>query len=223
MGKFIAIDGLDGSGKGTVAGMLKEYLEEHGVNVYRISFPMYDNKSSALVKMYLDGEMGQHPDDTNAYAASSLFALDRYVSFVTDWKSFYSEPDSVLIADRYTSANAVHQLSKLPRDEWNSFLSWLFDFEYQKLGIPAPDITIFLEMKPDIAMRMIAKRAGETGRASDIHEKDPEFLARSYEAALFASEKLGWIRIPSYTGNEPRALREVFNDLLSACGLNFDI
>ena len=119
----------------------------------------------------------------------------------------------MLISDRYTTANAVHQLTKLDKGEWDPFLDWLFDFEYVKLGLPAPDHVFYIEMPPAICRRMIAKRAAETGRFIDIHEKDATHLERAYEAALYASKKLGWTRIPSFIGNEPRPLDEVFEEL----------
>lgn len=215
MGKLIAIDGLDGSGKGTMTGRLYEYLQNKGIKVRKISFPMYENKSSFGVKMYLDGELGQRPDDTNGYAASTLFAVDRYLSYRTDWGKFVDEEGTVTIADRYTSANAVHQLSKLPKEEWDNFLPWLFDFEHGKLGLPLPDVTVYLEMPPAISRELIRRRSEETGRKVDIHEKDSEYLDRCYEAALYAADKLGWKIIPSFEGSEPRDLDLIFADLLA--------
>ena len=215
MGKLIAIDGLDGSGKGTMSERLYQYLSKKGIKVRKISFPMYENKSSFGVKMYLAGELGESPDDTNGYAASTLFAVDRYLSYRTDWGAFVQEEGTVTIADRYTSANAVHQLSKLPREEWDSFLPWLFDFEHGKLGLPLPDLTVYLEMPPRISQKLIQKRAEQTGRTIDIHEKDTEYLDRCYKAALYAADKLGWKVIPSFEGETPRDLDLVFADLVA--------
>ena len=215
MGKLIAIDGLDGSGKGTMSERLYQYLLKKGKKVRKISFPMYENKSCFGVKMYLDGELGQRPDDTNGYAASTLFAVDRYLSYRTDWGKFVGQEDTVTIADRYTSANAVHQLSKLPRQDWEHFLPWLFDFEHNKLGLPVPDVTVYLEMPPVISRSLIQKRAAETGRKVDIHEKDSEYMDRCYEAALYAADKLGWQVVPSFEGEGPRDLDLVFADLLA--------
>ena len=215
MGKLIAIDGLDGSGKGTMSERLYQYLSKKGIKVRKISFPMYENKSSLGVKMYLAGELGESPDDTNGYAASTLFAVDRYLSYRTDWGAFVQEEGTVTIADRYTSANAVHQLSKLPREEWDSFLPWLFDFEHGKLGLPLPDLTVYLEMPPRISQKLIQKRAEQTGRTIDIHEKDTEYLDRCYKAALYAADKLGWKVIPSFEGETPRDLDLVFADLVA--------
>ena len=219
MSKFLVIDGLDGSGKGSVTRMLRAYLTQKGVENDLISFPMYENESSALVKLYLSGALGMRPEDNNAYAASMLFAADRYVSFMNNWRALYEKKDSVLIADRYASANAVHQLTKLPKESWDGFLDWLFDFEFGKLGLPAPDHTVYIEMPPDLCRQMIAKRAKETGRFVDIHEKDASHLDKAYRSALYASKKLGWTRIKSFSGDSPRALDEVLEELLIKTGL----
>ncbi len=195
MGKFIVIDGLDGSGKETQTKLLAEKLESMGKRVRVLSYPRYDSEGSALVRLYLGGGLGSSADDTNAYAASAFFAADRYVSYRTEWQKDYTDTDTVFIANRYTTANAVHQMAKLPRDEWDSFLLWLWDFEYEKLGIPAPDKIIYLEMHPDVSIKLIRSRSAETGRKMDIHETSSDFLYRSYDAALYAASKLGWSSI----------------------------
>ncbi len=213
MGKFIVIDGLDGSGKETQSKILKERLENAGVKVRMISFPMYESESSRLVRMYLGGELGAHPEDTNAYAASSFFAADRYVSYRTDWKKDIDDPDTVVIANRFTTANAVHQLSKMPREKWDEFLSWLWDYEYEKLGVPRPDLVLYLEMTPEISMALVKSRSSETGRVMDIHELDPDHLANSYEAAVYSSDKLGWERIRCYGNGKPLTI-EAISDMI---------
>ncbi|MBE6673064.1 MAG: thymidylate kinase [Ruminococcaceae bacterium] len=215
MGKLIAIDGLDGSGKGTMTQRLYKHLLENKVDVRKISFPMYENKSSYGVKMYLGGELGGNPDDTNGYAASALFAMDRYLSYRTDWGAFVAKEGTVTIADRYTSANAVHQLSKLPREQWDEFLAWLYDYEHVKLGLPVADLTVYLEMPPAISKELIRRRSEQTGRKIDIHEKNAEYMDRCYEAALYAAGKLGWRVIPCFEGDEPRDLDLIFADLLA--------
>ena len=145
MGKLFVIEGLDGSGKGTITKMLTEYLTKQGVRVRGISFPMYGTKGAALVEMYLGGELGDKSEDTNCYASSSFFAMDRYISYKTDWGKFLEEEDTVVIADRYTTANAVHQLQKLPRENWDEFLYWLFDYEYKLMKLPVPNKVVFLQ------------------------------------------------------------------------------
>ncbi|MBQ8236324.1 MAG: deoxynucleoside kinase [Clostridia bacterium] len=214
MSKLLVIDGLDGSGKGSITRMLRDYLTEKGVDNDLISFPMYDLESSSLVKLYLSGALGSDPADTGSYAASTLFAADRYVSYRTHWHTLYEKEGSVLIADRYTTANAVHQLTKLPEEQWDDFLDWLFDFEYGKLGLPTPDHVFYLEMPPHLCRKMIAKRAGETGRTVDIHEKDSDHLDKAYKAALYAGEKLGWTRLKSFEGEDVRPLEDILKELL---------
>lgn len=209
MGKFIVIDGLDGSGKGTQSEILKTRLERAGKKVKLLSFPKYESKSSTLVKMYLGGELGSNPSDTNAYAASMFFAADRYVSYRTEWKADIEDPDTVVIANRFTTANAVHQLSKMPREKWDDFLSWLWDLEYGKLEIPHPDLVIYLEMTPEISMALVEHRSEETGAVKDIHELDKSHLVNSYAAAMYSSEKLGWQRIRCYEGDKPLSIETI--------------
>ena len=192
MGKFIVIEGLDGSGKTTQGKLLAERLRGEGKRVRELSFPCYGEKSCGLVEMYLSGELGESPDDTNGYAASMLYAADRYVSYVTDWKKDADDPETVVLATRYTTANAYHQLSKLPREDWESFLSWLYDFEFGKIGLPAPDTVVLLSMSQEISSGNVKDRSKATGQKMDIHEKDKGYLLRCSEAAHFAAEKGGW-------------------------------
>ena len=156
-GKLIVLEGLDGSGKATQAKLLEAHLKEQGFSVREITFPNYESDSSALVKMYLAGQFGQHPDDVNAYAASSFYAVDRYASYKTSWGSYY-EQGGVIIADRYTTSNAVHQCSKLPPEEWEQFLHWLFDYEFHLLGLPAPDCVIYLQVDPAVSQKLMTQR-----------------------------------------------------------------
>lgn len=209
MGKFIVIDGLDGSGKGTQSELLRARLEKNGYKVRLLSFPMYESESSTLVRLYLGGALGDHPEDTNAYAASSFFAADRYVSYRTDWKKDIDDPDTIVIANRFTTANAVHQLSKMPRKEWDTFLDWLWDYEYQKLGVPRPDLVLYLEMTPAISMALVSHRSAETGQVKDIHELDPMHLENSYKAAVYSSDKLGWERIRCFDGGKPLEIDKI--------------
>lgn len=213
MSTFIAIDGLDGSGKETQTNLLVNRLKIDGYAVRSISFPMYESESSALVRMYLDGKLGHRPSDTNAYAASTFFACDRYASYKSDWKQDYDTMDKVVIANRYTSANAVHQLSKMPKEQWSDFLDWLWDFEFIKLGLPAPDLTIYLELPPELSLELVSRRSSETGQKKDIHELDADFMRKSYEAALFAAEKWGWTTIKCWNADGIRQREYIANDI----------
>ena len=210
MGRFLVLDGLDGSGKGTQAELLRDRLAAEGHNVRLISFPNYGTAGAAAVEAYLGGALGADPAATNAYAASTFYAVDRYLSWRTDWGQFLAADDgNIVIANRYTSANAVHQLSKLPRAEWDGFLAWLGEFEFDRLGLPRPDLTIYLEMTPAISMRLVSHRSDVTGQKKDIHELDPHHLEASYAAALYASDAWGWVRLPCYVGDEPKSIAEI--------------
>lgn len=218
MGYLIAIDGLDGSGKKTQSDRLTEHLRAKGIKVRELDFPMYDSDSSYFVKMYLNGELGHDPSETNAFAASMFFAADRYVSFRRDWKKDYLDPDTVIIANRYTTANAIHQLSKLPEAEWDDFIGWLSDFEFSRLGLPSPDLVLFLELPPELSLSMVDSRSNETGRVKDIHELHPEHMKKSHRAGLYASEKLGWHRIScaDKSGGAMRSRDDIFADVIDS-------
>ncbi|MBR6677089.1 MAG: deoxynucleoside kinase [Clostridia bacterium] len=192
MGKFIVIEGLDGSGKTTQGKLLAQRLRNEGMTVRELSFPCYGEKSASLVEMYLGGELGSSPSDTNGYAASTLYAADRYISYVTDWKKDIESKDTVVLATRYTTANAYHQLSKLETSEWEGFMAWLYDFEFSKLGLPKPHRVVLLSMNPEISSENVKDRSQATGQKMDIHEKDKAYLLRCREAARFAAEADGW-------------------------------
>lgn len=195
MGTLIVLEGLDGCGKGTQTELLRRYLEEKNIKVRVVDFPDYKSEGCALVKMYLGGKLGDDPDATNAYAASMFFAADRYVSYVTSWKADYSG-DTVILANRYTTANAYHQLSKMPREEWDAFLEWLWDFEFVKLGLPRPDRVLLLDMPESVSSALVRRRSAETGQKLDIHEKDEDYLLRCREAAAYTAKKCDWRVIP---------------------------
>jgi len=213
MGMFIAIDGLDGSGKETQSKQLVKYLTEKGKKVRLLSFPTYDGKGSAFVDMYLKGELGKNPEQTNAYAASVFFAMDRYYSFRTDWSRDYNNEDTYIIANRYTSANAVHQLSKLPKEQWDGFLSWLWDFEFKKLGLPMPDDIVYLEVHPEVSLSLVKSRSEETGRKIDIHEGDRNYMFKCYDAALYVSKALDWVQISCVKDGKMRTREDVAEEI----------
>jgi dTMP kinase len=217
MGRFIVIDGLDGSGKETQAKLLCRFFEKKGVACRYISFPCYESDSSVLVRKYLSGEFGSDPSDTNAYAVSTFFAVDRFASYRTDWGKDYLDPDTVVVANRYTTANAIHQLAKLPAEQWDGFLAWLWDYEFNLLGLPRPDDVVFLEMLPEISEKLIKKRSDDTGRQVDIQE-NAEFLRRSYSAALYASDKLGWMKIKCWENGEPLSRERIHRAVLEGIG-----
>ncbi len=194
MGKLIIFEGLDGSGKGTQTNLLCQALRARGADLRQITFPDYESDSSALVRMYLSGRFGQRPDDVNAYAASTFYAVDRFASYKTDWGEFY-RTGGLVVSDRYTTSNAVHQCSKLPPMHWDGFLDWLFDFEYKKMGIPAPDAVVYLSVDVEVSQGLLAARYHGDAAKMDIQEKDTEYLARSRAAAEYCAHKLGWRHI----------------------------
>ena len=173
--------------------------------------------------MYLRGDFGDTPDAVNGYAAATFFSVERYASFKKNWEAFYREEDSIVIACRYTTANAVHQLAKMDRDLWDEYLNWLYDFEYNKMGIPRPDLVLFLEMKPEVSEKLVAQRNAQTGQALDIHEKDKEYMQRCYKAGLYSSDKLGWERICCYEGNEPKSVEELMEVITEKVTMFLDV
>ncbi|MCC8135595.1 MAG: deoxynucleoside kinase [Ruminococcus sp.] len=216
-GKLIAIDGLDGSGKATQADLFLEEMEKIGRKVMKVSFPDYDSPSAEPVKMYLHGELGKNPDDVNPYAASSFFAVDRFISYTRSWKEFYNS-GGIIIADRYTTSNAIHQCSKLPKDKWDDFTKWLFEYEYEYMQIPEPDMVIYLRLSPELSQFLIDLRnEGEEGK-KDIHEVDLEYLKRSRMAADYCTEKFGWSVIECEENGKVRSKEDIHADLMKAVG-----
>lgn len=207
-GRLIVLEGLDGSGKATQAKLLAGHLEREGVPVRKITFPDYESEASALVRMYLAGQFGDRPDDVNAYAASSFFAVDRYASYKMDWGRFYQK-GGVLVADRYTTSNGVHQCSKLPPEQWPAFLDWLFDYEFRLLGLPAPDSVIYLQVDPAVSQRLMAQRYHGDESKKDLHEKDQEYLARSRRAAEFCAQRLGWQTVSCTQAGQMRSIQQI--------------
>ncbi|SEG13923.1 dTMP kinase [Caloramator fervidus] len=218
MGKLIIIDGTDGSGKATQSNRLFKRLEEEGKNVKKIEFPNYKSESSALIKMYLNGDFGKNPEDVNAFAASCFFAVDRFASFKMEWEKFYNQ-GGIIIADRYTTSNMVHQAAKIKDiKEKESFLNWLYDFEYNKLRLPKPDLVIFLDVPPSISLELIKDRPNKMSGSNkkDIHEENMEYILNSYENALYCAEKYGWVRIKCFKEQSLRTIEEIHEDIYKA-------
>lgn len=191
MGILIDLEGLDGSGKSTQMSLLCRRLDTEQIDYRKIKLPDYDSESSILVRKYLAGDFGAKAGDVNAYAASAFFAVDRVASFAEKWRTDY-ENGRLILADRYTPANAVYQAAKLEENLWEPFLSWLFDFEYVRLALPKPNRVIFLDMPIEISQQLLTARYHGDESKKDVHESDPAFLHRCRKAALFAAEKYGW-------------------------------
>ena len=211
-GRLIVIEGLDGSGKATQTGLLCEALEKRGAAVRKVSFPDYSSDSSALVKMYLNGEFGHDPASVNAYAASTFYSVDRYASYKQDWGGYY-EAGGLLIADRYTTSNAVHQASKLPDGEREKYLDWLFDFEYGLLGLPEPSIVFYLDVPTELTEKMMRERERATNTKADIHEQDEAYLRTCRENARKVAERCLWQRIDCSKNGEMRSISDIHEEI----------
>ena len=221
MGKVIVIEGSDGSGKATQTKLLYQYLVEQGKNVRMVSYPNYESESSSLVRMYLESEFGQDPFGVNPYVTSSFFAVDRFASYLKDWKAFYQEgEDRIVICDRYVTSNMLHQTAKLDTlEEKLSFLDWDYDFEHVKGGLPVPDYVFFLDVKPELSIGLMRDRENKITHEAkkDIHENNREFLTRSYENSMLLCEKYGWIRVDCC--DEDGKLRSIEDIHRMICGL----
>ena len=209
---LIVIEGLDGSGKSTQIELLNNRLSADGINVKQIKLPDYDDKSSTLVKMYLKGEFGSEPSAVNAYATSLFYAVDRFASFSRHWKKEY-ESGMTIISDRYTTSNAVHQMVKLDRSEWDYYLEWLTDLEYKKVGIPEPSLVIFLDMPIEISQRLMTARYNGNEVKKDIHERDLSYLYACRETALYTASKCRWKIIECSDGKNPYTPEEISNKI----------
>ena len=193
-GKLIVFEGTDGSGKSTQFRLLCDRLTRDGTAFQKLVFPQYSEPSSALLRMYLAGEFGSHPSDVNPYAASTFYAVDRYAAWKKVWGESYRS-GGLILSDRYTTSNAVHQGGKLPPEEQPAFFDWLFDFEYRKLGLPEPDAVIYLDMPTEQSVRLLRSREEATHTKGDIHEVDTAYLALCRQTALRAAGHYGWKRI----------------------------
>ncbi len=214
-GRLIVIEGLDGSGKSTQLELLYDRLIKSGKDIMKISFPDYNERSSELVKMYLNGEFSSDPADVNAYAASTFYAADRYASYMRFWKAPYLAGKDILAA-RYTTSNCIYQMTKLPKEQWDNYLAWLEDYEYGKLELPKPDMVIFLDMPIEISQRLMSERYGSDEAKKDIHESNVEFLQQCRQAALFTAEKQGWKIVPCSDGEKPLPLEAISDTLYYA-------
>lgn len=219
MGKLIVIEGTDGSGKSTQFRLLTNRLESEQVKFQKLVFPQYSEPSSALIRMYLGGEFGKSPSDVNAYAASAFYSVDRYASYRKVWGKWYEE-GGLVVSDRYTTSNAVHQASKEPEDKREDFLNWLYDFEYDKLGLPRPDLVIYLDVPTDFTEKMLRHRESETNTQADIHEQDMQYLATCRRMGRAAAEHYGWTVIRCVRDGAMRSMEDIHEEIyrhVAAC------
>ena len=212
--KLVVIEGLDGSGKSTQFEKIKEILSSKVEKVKGISFPDYNEDSSALVKMYLNGEFSKNANDVNAFAASSFYAVDRYASYKKYWEQDYKN-GAFILAARYVTSNCIYQMVKLNEDKWDKYISWLEDYEYEKLELPKPDLVIFLDMPIEISQRLMSGRYDGDESKKDIHEANVRFLYDCRKAALYTAKKQGWKIIDCSDGENPLPVDEITNKILS--------
>ena len=219
MGKLIVIEGTDGSGKSTQFRLLTGRLEAEGKTFQKLVFPQYAEESSALIRMYLGGEFGKKPSDVNAYAASAFYAVDRYASYKKVWGEYF-ENGGLILSDRYTTSNAVHQASKEPAERQGEFLKWLYEFEYDKLGLPAPDVVIYLDVPTDFTEQMMRRREADTNTKADIHEQDLAYLATCRRTGKAAAEFYGWTVIQCVKDGVMRSIEDIHEEIyrhVAAC------
>jgi len=210
-GKIVVLEGLDGCGKTTQLELAETYLKDLGVKCRSVSFPNYKSTSGKLITEYLKG-MIPCEGKNGAYAASAMYAVDRYISFMTDWRGFY-ENGGIVLAGRYTTSNAIYQLAKLPPEERGKFLSWLTEFEYEKLGLPEPDLVIYLDMPIEISQKLLDDRYDGDESKKDIHEADVHFLEECRKSAMFSADQCGWRIIDCADGNYPLAIEDVYTQI----------
>ena len=206
-GKLIVLEGIDGSGKSAQYRRLCARMENDGIAYTHIVFPRYDKESSALIRLYLGGQFGSKPGDVNAYAASTFYAVDRFASYRDDWGKIYEE-GGLILSDRYTTSNAVHQGSKLPDEELPAFFDWLQDLEYVKMGLPRPDLVLYLDVDVETSLARMRRRQQKTHTSADIHEQDVAYLERCLRTARLAAQHYGWTTIPYRKDGKERELDE---------------
>ena len=219
MGKLIVIEGTDGSGKSTQFKRLTARLEQENHTFQKLVFPQYAEPSSALIRMYLGGEFGSSPSDVNVYAASAFYAVDRYASYKKVWGQWY-ENGGLVVSDRYTTSNAVHQASKEQGDAQKAFLKWLYEFEYDQLGLPCPDLVIYLDVPTDFTEAMMRRREADTNTQADIHEQDMTYLATCRRTGKAAAEYYGWTVIDCVKDGQMRSIDDIHEEIyrhVAAC------
>ena len=221
MGKLIVIEGTDGSGKSTQFKLLTQRLEREGKAFRQLEFPQYSEPSSALIRMYLGGEFGSKPSDVNAYAASAFYAVDRYASYKKVWGQWY-EDGGLVLSGRYTTSNAVHQASKEPPQKRPDFLKWLYEFEYDRLGLPCPDLVIYLDVPTDYTEKMMRRREADTHTSADIHEKDLAYLATCRRCGRDAAAFYGWNVINCVSDGQMRGIEDIHEEIYRLVAKNLE-
>ncbi|MBQ4566016.1 MAG: thymidylate kinase [Oscillospiraceae bacterium] len=214
MGKLIVFEGTDGSGKSTQFALLTKRLQSMGIAFKTMEFPQYSQPSSALIRMYLGGEFGTRPSDVNAYAASTFYAVDRYASYRKVWREYY-EKGGLMLSDRYTTSNAVHQASKEPEEQREAFFRWLYEFEYRHMELPKPDVVIYLDVPTELTGKMMRKREQDTHTHADIHEQNMDYLRLCRKTGLEAAKYYGWSIINCAEDGRMRSIEDIHNEIFA--------
>lgn len=217
MGKLFVIDGTDGSGKQTQFEKLKERLTLENIDYKTVSFPNYDSPSSALVKMYLSGEFGTDSKKISPYIASTFYAVDRYATYKKELEDYYNN-GGIILADRYTTANMVHQAGKISdKEEREKFLEWLSNLEFDLFGLPKPSEVFFLNMPPKNSLELIKSRENKFSHTQekDIHERDANHIIDSYNAACDVSKKYNWYEVKCTNDGKVRGIDDIHEEIFT--------
>ena len=215
MGKLFVIDGTDGSGKQTQFKKLQERLTKEGIDYKTVSFPNYDSPSSSLVKMYLAGEFGENAKQVSPYIASTFYAADRYATFKKELEEYYNNGGTIL-ADRYTTANMIHQAGKIQdKNERKKLLDWIWDFEFNLYGLPVPSEVFLLKMPPEVSIELMKDRENKFTHeaAKDIHERDKNHLIDAYNAACDVAKDYGWFTIECVKDGKIRTIEDTHEEI----------
>ena len=214
MGTLIVFEGTDGSGKSTQFALLTKRLQAIHKEFRTMVFPQYSEPSSSLIRMYLGGEFGSRPSDVNAYAASTFYAVDRFASYRKVWGQYYKD-GGVMLSDRYTTSNAVHQGSKVSGEERKEFFAWLYDFEYGKMELPKPDLVIYLDVPTELTGQLMRKREAATNTNADIHEQHMDYLKLCRSTGLEAAEFYNWNIIHCAKDGKMRSIEDIHNEIFA--------
>ena len=211
---IIAIEGIDGSGKGTQASLLENYFKEKKCLVKLISFPRYsDTFFGKEIGNYLNGSFGTIEQIHPKFVAM-LYACDRYET--KNMIINYLKQGHILIFDRYVSSNIAYQAAKLPDKERLSFIKWIYHMEYEVFNLPKPDIEIFLNIPFSLSKKMVAKKKKRvyTNNKHDLHEENEKYLQQVSKIFCNISKKNKWLQIDCFDKNNIRNKKEILDDII---------
>ncbi len=207
---LIAIDGIDGSGKGTQTNLIREYLESRGKRVDYVSFPQYSSFFGSLAGQYLNGEYGTL-EQVHPKLAALLYAMDR-----RDYFEKHDLKGDIILCDRYVPSNIGHQAARMPREERDAFVNWLEELEFQINHIPRPDLSLIFDLSVENSALHVAKKQKRayTDLTHDIHEQDRDYLSAVREYFLSLSEREGYriVRCEGLDGTV-RPIEDIFHEV----------